>query len=108
MRFMGAQCVPRACCGEDRVRSMKRVVGAALALFFGSCACEPPPIDQLRFACSSTDQCIDGHVCVDGECVNAPFATDAGRDAGTSDAGSVDSGTPDAGTMEQDAGTPDA
>lgn len=87
---------------------MKRVVAAALALFFGNCACEPPAIDQLRFACTTTEQCIDGHVCLDGECVNADFATDAGRDAGANDAGSVDSGTPDAGTMEQDSGTPDA
>ncbi|MBL8911946.1 MAG: DUF2341 domain-containing protein [Archangium sp.] len=85
---------------------MKRVVGAALALFFGSCACEPPAIDQLRFACTTTDQCIEGHVCSEGECVRAELVADAGRDAGTSTDAGTDAGTPDSGTM--DSGTPDA
>lgn len=85
------------------------------------CLDAPPKLDNLRFACSTDADCIEGYVCRHSECspvgdvldagVIDSGAKDSGMDAGRDDGGSFDAGPPDSGQLDGgklDAGQPDA
>ncbi len=74
------------------------------------CDCGALGVDTTRFACSASEDCLEGFVCLDvgdgPECL--PVGTEVPEaDAGPVDAGEADAGLPDAG-VEEDAGVDDA
>jgi hypothetical protein len=86
---------------------MTRLLAVGL-LLFGACQCGNIGVQGRTYACSTSDDCVEGFTCINGACV-ANGSSDGGseQDGSVVDAGALDGG-PDAGKQQADGGGLDA